>query len=82
MNDIDSLKDFAAVIDAFGGPLAFAEAVGIPASHARTMKARNSISADYWPQVVSAAEKRSPAITLSMDLLGKLRTDLARRRAS
>ncbi|GGC90647.1 hypothetical protein [Chelatococcus reniformis] len=51
------MNSFAEVIDALGGPVKFGAAVGVPDSHARTMKARNSIPAEYWPTVVSEAEK-------------------------
>lgn len=76
MDEIDSIKDFAAVIDAFGGPQAFGEAIGVPPSHARTMKARNSIPADHWPNVVDAAASRHLA-GVSFELLGRLRSQLA-----
>jgi hypothetical protein len=48
----------AEVIDAFGGPAAYAEAVGIPDSHARAMKARDSISPAYWRPTAGAARVR------------------------
>jgi hypothetical protein len=51
------MDSFASVIDAFGGPAKFGEAIGIPDSHARAMKARNSIPASRWPRVVAAAGK-------------------------
>lgn len=37
------MKTFSDVIDAFGGPNPFGEAIGVAPSHARTMKARDSI---------------------------------------
>jgi hypothetical protein len=49
------MRSFSDVIDAIGGPPSFAEAVGIPDSHARTMKARDSIPPGYWPKTVAAA---------------------------
>ncbi len=52
------MNSFSSVIDAFGGPAKFGDAIGIPDSHARTMKARDSIPADRWSKVVAAAEER------------------------
>lgn len=52
------MDSFAQIIDAFGGPGAFAEAIGIPDSHARAMKTRNSIPDGYWLRAARAAEVR------------------------
>lgn len=52
------METFAQIIDLFGGPLAFSEAIGIPDSHARAMKARNSIPLAYWARMVRAAKVR------------------------
>jgi hypothetical protein len=52
------MLSFIQIIEAFGGPIPFGNAVKIPSSHARTMKARNSIPPGYWPDVVAEAEKR------------------------
>lgn len=52
------MNSFAEIIDAFGGTSSFGEAVGIPDSHARAMKARNSIPDGYWMRVVEAARER------------------------
>ena len=41
----------------------FAADVGVAYSHAQIMRYRNSISADYWPAIVSAAKKRRKAIS-------------------
>lgn len=46
------------LIERFGGPSTFAEAIGLPDSHVRTIKTRKSIPSDYWPQVVAAAAAR------------------------
>lgn len=71
MADLLSHSD---VIDAFGGPSGFAVAVSIPASHARTMKARNSIPVDHWPATVAAAEQAAPPIIgVTLELLSRLR---------
>jgi hypothetical protein len=51
------IESFSAVIDAFGGAGQFGEAIGIPDSHARTMKARDSIPAARWNSVVEAADR-------------------------
>jgi len=59
------MDTFSAVIDAFGGPAAFGEAIGVPDSHARTMKARDSIPAAHWQRVVAASIiKNIPGISL------------------
>ena len=46
------------MIDAFGGPGNYAVAIGIPDSHARAMKARDSISPAYWRRTASAGTAR------------------------
>jgi hypothetical protein len=53
------MNSFAEIIDAFGGASPFGEAVGIPDSHARAMKARNSIPDGYWSRAVEAAQSRN-----------------------
>jgi hypothetical protein len=52
------VETFGAIIDAFGGNAAFAAALGIPDSHARAMRARNSIAPSWWPRVVTEAKAR------------------------
>jgi hypothetical protein len=60
-------QSHADVIDAFGGPVKFGVAVGIKDSHARTMKARDSIPSGRWNDVVNAAEREGvPHITLKL----------------
>lgn len=46
---------FSGIIDSFGGPAEFGGAVGIATSHARTMKARDSIPPGYWRRTAAAA---------------------------
>lgn len=41
----------------------FAADVGVPYYHAQVMKQRKSISADYWPRVLRAAERRGLPLT-------------------
>lgn len=53
-----SMRTFSAIIEAFGGPSEFGSAIGIPDSHARTMKARDSIPAKRWTAVAEAAMAR------------------------
>lgn len=53
-----TLNTFQAVIDAFGGPTKYAEAIGIPGFHAQSMKTRDSIPPAYWTDTVSAAIER------------------------
>ena len=72
------MDSFRAVIESFGGPLKFAAAVGITDSHARAMKSRNSISSDYWSEVVAAAAAHAiQGITL--ELLAALQAKAAGR---
>jgi hypothetical protein len=52
------MQTFSQIIDAFGGAASFGAAVGIPDSHARAMKARNSIPDGYWLKAVNAAQDR------------------------
>lgn len=52
------MDTFAQIIDSFDGPGAFAKAIGIPGSHARAMKTRNSIPDVYWMRTVEAAKAR------------------------
>jgi hypothetical protein len=53
------MNSFVEIIDAFGGAAPFGEAIGIPDSHARAMKARKSIPDGYWMLIVDAAKKRN-----------------------
>ena len=55
---METLDTFQAVIEAFGGPTKFAEAIGIPGFHAQSMKTRDSIPPAYWADTVSAAAAR------------------------
>lgn len=71
------MNSFSQVIDAFGDQ--FAQAIGIEESHARTMKARNSIPSTYWLRVAKAAEERSlEGVTL--ESLARLEEDKAKPR--
>jgi len=46
------------LIDAFGGPTAFASIIGLKrASTASEMKRNRSIAVEHWPRVIAAAEK-------------------------
>lgn len=51
------MNSFSEIIDAFHGE--FAQAAGIEESHARTMKARDSIPGPYRLRVAQAAKERS-----------------------
>jgi hypothetical protein len=52
------METFTEIIDGFGGPARFAEALGITASHAGVMKQRQSIPPEYWPTLIEAAKAR------------------------
>ena len=59
------MKSFSAVIEAFDGQ--FAEAIGVEESHARTMKARDSIPSTRWMATVDAAKRlKVPGVTLAL----------------
>lgn len=59
------METFSDIIDAFGGPVEFGLAIGIKTSHARTMKARDSIPASRWMAVAdAAAAKGLRAVTI------------------
>lgn len=61
------MDSFAQIIDRFGGAPAFGKAVGIPDSHARAMKARDSIPDGYWSRMVAAAAENSiEGVTLEL----------------
>lgn len=54
---METLDTYQSVIDAFGGPTKYAEAIKIPGFHAQSMKTRGSIPPAYWVDTVSAAER-------------------------
>ncbi len=72
------MDTFASIIDAFGGPGPFGEAIGIPDSHARTMKARDSIPASRWTGVVEAAERLSIA-GVTLETMAEIEANRVRR---
>lgn len=53
------MNSFSDIIDAFGGPVPFRDALGISDVHSRQMKLRDSIPAGYWPRTVQAAKELS-----------------------
>lgn len=48
---------FRDIIAAFGTPVV-AQILGVPESHVRTMKARDSIPAEYWGPLIEQAPGR------------------------
>lgn len=52
---------FADVIDAFGGPAAFAREVGMTAGAAKQARRRDSLSARWFGPTAEAAKKRGLA---------------------
>lgn len=60
------MNTYSAIIDSFGGPGDFSNAIGISGSHARVMRWRDSIPPTYWPAVVTAAASRGLAITYEL----------------
>ena len=77
------MNSFVEIIDAFGGAAPFGEAIGIPDSHARAMKARDSIPDGYWMRAVEAARSRDiEGVTLeSFASLAKARLEESKPRA-
>lgn len=51
------MNSFRDVFDKFKGPARLADAIGIKAFHAQTMKTRDSIPPEYWPAIVTAAKQ-------------------------
>ncbi|KOX58935.1 hypothetical protein ADL19_06590 [Streptomyces purpurogeneiscleroticus] len=72
------MKSFCAVIDALSIPVS-AEVMGIPESHVRTLKARDSIPADYFKRIVDSEAGRAKGI--SFDVLYGLLEEGRQRRA-
>jgi hypothetical protein len=71
------MNSFSAIIEAFEGR--FAEAIGVEESHARTMKARDSIPSTRWMATVNAA--RQLGITgVTLDLLARIEEEKAKPR--
>ena len=52
------MQSFHEIMDAWSSDIVLAEDLQIPASHARTMRARGSIPAKYWTPLVAAAQRR------------------------
>lgn len=63
------MNSFSDIIDAFDGH--FAAAIGIEDSHARTMRARNSIPATRWGATIDAAQ-RLKIRGVTLELLARL----------
>ena len=51
------MKDVTTIISDFGGPTAFARAIGVEPSTASEMKRRGSIPVRYWTSIIAAAKK-------------------------
>ena len=68
------MESAAQIIDAFGGPTAFAFVVGTTQQNATNMKARGTIPANFFRAIVDAAADRNiQGITLDVlaDLAAK-----------
>lgn len=72
---------FAAIIDLFGRSADFADAIGIPESHARAMRARRSIPGHYWIRMVEAAKARG-LVGITLEVLAGLAEASLERSAS
>lgn len=67
------MRTFDEIFTAFGGAAALARAIGIEPVHAQTMKARRSIPAPYWSQIVTAAQERGIE-TVTLEALAEMAT--------
>lgn len=72
------MKTIPDIFRAFGGLLSFAEDTGINYSTVRSMSARKSIAAHYWPKIVKAAEKKGIE-GVTFEALAKIRARQAKR---
>ncbi|AYO85362.1 hypothetical protein [Methylobacterium brachiatum] len=72
------MNSFSDVIDALG-VATVSEVLGIPESHVRTLKARDSIPAGYFKRLVDAEAGQRAGVTF--ELLYRLRDEIAERRA-
>lgn len=52
------MKTFCTIIDTFGVPVV-ATILGLDESHVRTMKARDSIPAEYWGALLEEASRKN-----------------------
>lgn len=77
------MKDFRALISAWPSLRSFAEDIGVAYVTAQLMKHRNSISPDYWPDVVACAARRGIR-GVTIETLARMRAErrrpLARRK--
>ena len=61
------MESAAQIIDAFGGPTAFASVVGTTQQNATNMKARGTIPATFFRAIVdAAADRKIDGITLDV----------------
>lgn len=67
------MKSFRQIIDLFGVER-LSRLLGVPDSHIRTMRARDSIPAEYWGALVEAAPSMM-AEELTYSALRQLRTE-------
>jgi hypothetical protein len=70
---------YSNVIEAFGGPAAYGGAIGIPDSHARAMKTRDSIPPAYWRRTAAAAAGRKSLAWITFEKLAAIAAAAAER---
>lgn len=74
-----TFKDFAQIIGSWprdGDRTSigtFAADVGVPYLNAQMMKHRNSISPDYWPAIVEAAQTRGLGSVVTLEVLAQMK---------
>jgi len=64
------MNTFAAIIDLWPSVREFAADLDVPPTHVAVWRHRNSIPADHWADLVSAAKRRR--IKLSLDALAQI----------
>ncbi len=57
---------FARLIETCGGARVVGPALGVPESHARAMKTRDSVAPTYWPAFIKLARRRGVWLTEEM----------------
>lgn len=58
------MMTFTQIIEDLGGTTQFSRLVGVGESHARTMKARDSVPVTYWPALLEALRNEGKPTTL------------------
>lgn len=76
-----SMLTFTDLIEQIGGAHGLADGLGIPMSHARTMKARKSVPPEYWPALVKLARSKR-IVGVNLEALSAMRANRYAREAA